>query len=153
ASCWRRSMRSVLAVSEAAEVTATWVGGFEARVETRGHVIAVDEPEEDGGTDAGVMPTELLAASIASCFCLALGFVAGQRGRELPGLEVGVRRVRAGRELRYERFEIEARAGVPDEQLAALMEPARRVCWVSNTLARGVELSYRYTPVDGRTQR
>jgi uncharacterized OsmC-like protein len=140
-------------VSEAAEVTATWLRGFEARVETRGHVIAVDEPVEDGGTNAGVMPTELLAASIASCFCLALAFAAGKRGRELPGLEVGVRRVRAGRELRYERFEVEARAEVPEEELAALMEPARRVCWVSNTLAHGVELSYGYTSVDARTQR
>jgi hypothetical protein len=63
-------------VSDAAEVTATWLRGFEARVQTRGHVIAVDEPLEDGGTDAGVMPTDLLAASIASCFCLALAFTA-----------------------------------------------------------------------------
>lgn len=140
-------------MSDAAEVTATWLRGFEARVETRGHVIAVDEPLEDGGTDAGVMPTDLLAASIASCFCLALAFTAGKRGRELPGLQVAVRRFRAGRELRIERFEIEARAEVPEDELAALMEPARRVCWVSNTLAHGVELSYGYTSVDARTQR
>jgi putative redox protein len=143
----------VPAVPESPEVTATWLGGFQARVETRGHEIAVDEPVEDGGIDAGVMPTELLCASIASCFCLALAFCAGKRGRELPGLAVAVRRVRAGRELRYERFEIEARADVPEEELAALMEPARRVCWVSNTLAHGVELSYRFTSVDARTQR
>ena len=134
-------------------MTATWLGGFHARVDTRGHEIAVDEPVEEGGTDAGVMPTELLCASIASCFCLALAFTAGKRGRELPGLQVAVRRVRAGRELRYERFEIEARAEVPENELAALMEPARRVCWVSNTLAHGVELSYGYTSVDARTQR
>jgi len=140
-------------MSDGLEVTATWLGGFRARVDARGHEIAVDEPVQDGGTDAGVMPTELLGASIASCFCLALAFVARKRGRELPGLEVAVRRIRAGRELRYARFEIEARAEVPDEELAALMEPARRVCWVSNTLAHGVELSYAYTSVDARTQR
>jgi putative redox protein len=140
-------------MSDAAEVTAIWRGGFEALVQTRGHEIAVDEPVQDGGTDAGVMPTELLAASIASCFCLALAFVARKRGRELPGLQVAVRRVRAGRELRYERFDIDARAEVPEHELAALMEPARRVCWVSNTLAHGVELSYAYTSVDARTQR
>ena len=122
-------------------------------METRGHEIAVDEPVSDGGEDQGMMPTDLLAASIASCFCLALAFCAGKRGRELPGLQVAVRRDRAGRELRYERFEIEARAEVPDEELAALIEPARRVCWVSNTLAHGVELSYGYTSVDDRTQR
>jgi len=134
-------------------VTATWLQGFQARVHIRGHEIAVDEPVADGGNDAGVMPTDLLAASIASCFCLALAFAARKRDRELPGLEVVVRRVRAGRELRYERFEIDARAEVPEDELAALMEPARRVCWVSNTLAHGVELSYGYTSVDARTQR
>jgi putative redox protein len=139
-------------VSDEFVVTATWVHGFQARVHTRGHEIAVDEPVAEGGNNAGVMPTDLLAASIASCFCLALAFTAGKRDRELPGLEVVVRRARAGRELRYERFEIEARAEIPEEELAALMEPARRVCWVSNTVAHGVELSYAYTTVDGRTQ-
>ena len=118
-------------------MTATWLRGFEARVETRGHVIAVDEPVEDGGTNAGVMPTELLAASIASCFCLALAFTAGKRGRELPGLEVVVRRVRAGRELRYERFEIEARAEVPEEELAGLMAGAPRVLGLQHALPMG----------------
>ena len=140
-------------MADAPEVTATWVGGFQARVDARGHEIAVDEPVEDGGSDAGAMPTELLCAGLASCFCLAMAFVAGKRGRELPGLRVVVRRVRAGRELRYERFEIETQAEVPEEELAALIEPARRVCWVSNTLAHGVELSYGYTSVDARTQR
>jgi putative redox protein len=146
-------MRSVPAVSEHDTVTATWVKGFQARVHARGHEIAVDEPVNEGGEDSGVMPTELLAASIASCFCLALAFTAGKRGRELPGLQVVVRKVRAGRELRHERFEIDARAEVPEDELAALIEPARRVCWVSNTLAHGVELSYGYTSVDGRTQK
>ena len=140
-------------MSEELVVTATWLRGFQAQVHTRGHEIAVDEPVADGGNDAGVMPTDLLAASIASCFCLALAFAARKRDRELPGLEVVVRRVRAGRELRYERFEIDARAEVAEDELAALMEPARRVCWVSNTLAHGVELSYGYTSVDARTQR
>jgi uncharacterized OsmC-like protein len=140
-------------MAERPEVSATWLGGFRARVDARGHEIAVDEPVEDGGTDTGAMPTELLCAGLASCFCLAMAFVAGKRGRELPGLRVVVRRVRAGRELRYERFEVEAQAEVPEEELARLIEPARRVCWVSNTLAHGVELSYAYTSVDARTQR
>ena len=140
-------------MSDGLEVTATWLRGFEARVQARGHEIAIDEPEHDGGNDAGVMPTELLCASIASCFCLALAFTAAKRGRELPGLRVVVRSTRAGRELRHSRFDVEARAEVPEEELAALIEPARRVCWVSNTLAHGVELSYGYTSVDARTQR
>ncbi len=140
-------------MAEGLEVTATWQGGYHALLDARGHEISVDEPDWAGGGDAGAMPTELLCASIASCYCLALAFAAGKRGRELPGLRVIVRTQRAGKELRYGRFDIEAQAEVPDEQLAALIEPARRLCWVSNTLAHGVELSYRYTAVDGRTRK
>jgi putative redox protein len=129
------------------------MGGYQARVHARGHEIAVDEPESDGGADTGAMPTELLCAALASCFCLALAFAARKRGQELPGLRVIVRAQRAGRELRYAGFDVEAQADVADEQLAALIEPARRLCWVSNTLADDVELSYRYTSVDGRTRK
>jgi uncharacterized OsmC-like protein len=129
------------------------MGGYQSLVQARGHELTIDEPASERGSDQGMMPTEALCASIASCFCLALAHVAGKRGRELPGLRVVVRAQRAGTELRYHRFDIEARANVDGDQLAALIEPARRVCWVSNTLAHGVELSYRYTSVDGRTPR
>ena len=132
-------------MAEQLEVSAAWLGGWRAQVDARGHEIAVDEPESAGGADAGAMPTELLLASIASCYCLALAFVAGKRGRDLPGLRVTVRTKRVGSELRYGRFDVEAQADVPADELAALLEPARRLCWVSNTLAEGVELSYRCT--------
>lgn len=135
------------------EVTATWLGGWRARVAARGHQIEVDEPAQDGGTDAGAMPTELLSAAIASCYCLALAFAAAKRGRELPGLRVVVRRERAGRELRYAAFDVEAQAEVPEAELAKLIEPARRLCWVSNTLAEGAQLRYRHTGVDVRTRK
>ena len=66
--------------------------------------------------DAGLMPTELLCAALASCFCLALGHVARQRDVELPGLRVrGARRARGARAaLRARRRE--ATADVPDER-------------------------------------
>ena len=134
-------------------VTARWRGGYATDVEARQHVLRVDEPAAQGGEDSGPMPTELFCAALASCFCLAVAHVARKRGLELPGLRVVVRAERPGTELRYERFEIEAQAEVPGEELARLIEPARRVCWVSNTLAHGVSLDYRYTSVDGHTPR
>jgi putative redox protein len=135
------------------EVSATWLGGYRSRVEARAHEIEIDEPAASGGQDHGMMPTEIFCAALASCFCLALAHVAGKRGRELPGLTVVVRAQRAGTELRYEGFDIEARAEIPEAELKRLIEPARRVCWVSNTLAHGVDLAYRYTSVDGLTPR
>ena len=128
-------------MAERLEVTATWRGGYHATVEARGHTIEVDEPESAGGGNAGAMPTELLCASLASCFCLALGHVARKRDIELPQLKVTVRAERAGKELRYERLVVIAEADVPD--LERLLERARPFCWVSNTLAGGVELEYR----------
>jgi putative redox protein len=136
-------------MAEFLEVTATWQGGYQSLVNARGHEIPVDEPERAGGANLGMMPTEVFCAAVASCYCLALAHVAAKRSLELPGLNVSVRAERAGRELRYGRLVVRARAEVPDEQLAALIEPARRVCWVSNTLAGDLALDYGYMPATG----
>jgi putative redox protein len=140
-------------VAEGLEVAATWLGGLKARVNARGHELIIDEPESSGGSDTGMMPTEAFCAALASCFCLSLGFAAGKRGQELPGLRVTVRTERVGRELRYGELRVHAEAAVPEHELARLMEHARRLCWVSNTLAHGVELSYSFTSVDDHSRR
>jgi putative redox protein len=136
-------------MAEFLEVTATWQGGYQSLVNARGHEIPVDEPEKAGGANLGMMPTEVFCAAVASCYCLALAHVAAKRSLELPGLNVIVRAERAGRELRYGRLVVRAQADVPDELLAALIEPARRVCWVSNTLAGELALEYGYLPANG----
>jgi putative redox protein len=136
-------------MAEFLEVTAAWQGGYQSLVNARGHEISVDEPETAGGTNAGMMPTEVFCVAVASCYCLALAHVATKRSLDLPGLSVTVRAERAGSELRYGRLVVQARADVPDELLAGLIEPARRVCWVSNTLAGELALEYGYTPANG----
>jgi uncharacterized OsmC-like protein len=130
-------------MAERLEVSAEHRGGYRADVTARHHTVVIDEPEYvDGGTDAGMMPTEALWASMASCFCLALAHVARKRDIELPGLRVRVLAERPGRELRYDPVVIEASADVPDEVLEPLLAPARRVCWVSNTLAADTRYDY-----------
>jgi putative redox protein len=124
------------------QVVATWRGGFAADVVARGHEISVDEPETAGGTDTGMMPTELFCAALASCFCLAVGFAAGKRGEDVPGLTVTVSAERAGSELRYEHLTVLTEAAVDSEKLARLVERARPLCWISNTLASGVAVEY-----------
>ena len=126
----------------ALEVTATFHGGYAATVHARGHELAVDEPAEVGGGDGGMMPTELLISSLASCFALALGHVARKRDRELPNLRVSVAAHRASGELRYEKLTVTAFADVPGDELAALVARARRFCWVSNTFAKPPEITY-----------
>jgi putative redox protein len=130
-------------MAEGLEVTATFRGGFRADVEARGHTVAVDEPAESGGDDQGFMPTELFCGALASCFCLAIGHVARKRSLDVPGLTVTVRSERAGRELRYARLVVECAASLDDDTLDMLIERARPFCWVSNTLAAGVDVEYR----------
>jgi putative redox protein len=121
------------------KVTATFNGNYSATVDVRGHTIAVDEPEPVG-EDSGAMPTELLAAGLASCFALALGHVARREGVELTGLVVDVDAERAGRELRYGRMLVTARA---DVSLDPYMARAQRLCWASNTFAAPPDIEYR----------
>jgi putative redox protein len=135
-------------LADALEVTATWEGGYACTVEARGHRIPVDEPEYAGGADGGMMPTEVFCASLASCFCMAIAHVARRDGLDEPeGLTVDVRAERAGRELRYGRVVVTARAAVPAEEMETLITRARRVCWVSNTLATPPAVEYRSTEV------
>jgi putative redox protein len=126
----------------ALSVVATWKGGFAADVRARSHAVRVDEPETAGGTATGMMPTELFAAALASCFCLAVGFAAGKRDLDVPGLRVTVSGERVEGELRYQDLTVLTEAAVDDELLARLVERARPLCWISNSLATGVNVEY-----------
>jgi putative redox protein len=117
-------------------------GKLAADVSVRGHALLVGEPPELGGDDRGPMPTELLAAALASCMTLAVQFVAGKRDREVPGLAVDVEARRAGREPRYGEITVTVSADLDEDELSGLVERARRFCWVSNTLNRPPAIEY-----------
>ena len=129
----------------ALEVVATWRGGLATDVRAREHTIRVDEPPTSGGGDSGMMPTELFCAALASCFCLAVGFAAGKRDQEVPGLKVTVTAERAGERaaLRAPRRHDRGRARPGGARAAR--RAARPLCWVSNTLASGVSVEYLHT--------
>jgi putative redox protein len=127
-------------------VQATRTGPLSATVTARGHELSVDEPAGVGGDDAGMMPTEVFFAGLASCFCLAVAHVAAKRDIELPGLRVSVDAERVGRELRYGRVRVEVAAACGEHDLDALVKRAKPFCWVSNMLDPDLEVTY--VPVD-----
>jgi putative redox protein len=137
-------------MAERLEVTATWLGGWATDVQARGHEVRVDEPPSAGGDDTGMMPTELFFASLATCFVLAVAYAARKRDIDVAELSVVVRAERAGSELRYDRIAVETFAAMDDARLAGLVERARPLCWVSNTLAAGVAVEYGHTSIDAR---
>jgi putative redox protein len=113
-------------------VTAVWDGGWRCRVSAGGFDLIVDEPEEAGGTGTGPMPTEYLLAAMASCYALALTWSAGKRGISLPDLAVKATGTYEG--PRFSGLKLEVTTSAPAGVVGALIEPALRVCYVSNTI-------------------
>jgi uncharacterized OsmC-like protein len=114
-------------------VVARWEGGWRCRVTAGGFDLVVDERESSGGTGTGPMPTEYLLAAMASCYALALAWAAGKRGIDLPGLAVTATGTYDG--PRFRLFQLNVTSDAPPEAVERLIEPALRVCYVSNTLA------------------
>jgi len=112
-------------------VVARWEGGWRCRVTAGGFDLVVDERESSGGTGTGPMPTEYLLASMASCYALA--WAAGKRGIDLPGLAVTATGTYDGPRFRLLQLNVESDA--PPGVVERLVEPALRVCYVSNTIA------------------
>jgi uncharacterized OsmC-like protein len=79
-----------------------------------------------------------------------VAFAARKREIEVPGLSVVVRAKRADGELRYESLSVDTRAALDDVTLEFLVQRARPLCWVSNTLAGGVAVEYGRTSLDAR---
>jgi putative redox protein len=93
------------------------------------------------------MPTDLLLASLASCYALALAWAARKRGFELPDLEVAATGTYEG--PGFAALVLTVSTSLDVDRLAPLLEPARRVCYVSNTLARTPPITVSVTPSPG----
>src|ERR687886_146780 len=120
-------------------VDARWDGGLRCRGSAGRFELIVDEPESVGGTDQGPQPTELLLASIASCFTLAMAYAAGKRGVELAGLQVRATGTYDG--PRFSAIQLSIQADAPDlDGLRQLVPMAQRLCYVTNTLRRSPTL-------------
>ncbi len=122
------------------KINSSWEGGYRCRVRMRDFELVADEPADQGGTDAGPMPTELLLASLASCFSMALAHVARKRGIELPDLEVHATASYA--RLRLHSIQLEIHSTYPPDEVEALIPAAIRMCYVSNTLNTSPAVEY-----------
>jgi uncharacterized OsmC-like protein len=120
-------------------VRSRWDGELRAVVDAGGFPLIVDEPASVGGTDQGPQPTDLLLASVASCFTIALAYSARKREVELSGLDVEVTGTYDGPRFCHLRIAVHAdQPGGAD--LEALISAAERVCYVTGTLRRSPEI-------------
>jgi putative redox protein len=67
------------------------VSGFQHEIEIDGeHTLTMDEPEGEGGTNAGPRPTRVLAASLAACTAITIEMYADRKEWDVGQLLVEV---------------------------------------------------------------
>lgn len=117
------------------EVNVTHLDQVRFSVRARGHQLISDQPQENGGADAGMTPPEFLLASLGSC--AAFYAVQYLKTRNLPshGVEVKVTAEKLKAPARLGNFVLHVVAPVDlsDEQREGLHR-AVHACLVHNTL-------------------
>jgi putative redox protein len=103
------------------EVTLQHAGGARFVAESRQHSVVVDQPAEDGASDHGMTPAELLLAALGSCIGQYVAQYMSLRALPAEGLMVRVEAERSSRPLRLKDFQVEIIApGLTERQLRAL---------------------------------
>ncbi len=109
-------------------------GSYEHRIEMGKHWITADEPEEDGGTDEGPSPQELLAGSLASCTAITIEMYANRKGWDIGDVAVDVdyEPAQRGSPTKFA-MKVMLPKELPEEQRERLMQIAAK-CPVHRTL-------------------
>lgn len=130
-----------------AHVTARRIAGLAHEIDLDDdRSIVVDEPADDGGTDTGPRPSQLLASSLAGCTAITIELYAQRKGWELDGLEVTVDMSTEGEDApshaspTHFTVEVGLPAGLDDEQRRKLMVIAAK-CPVHKLLEKGAEIT------------
>ncbi|NBM17781.1 OsmC family protein [Streptomyces sp. GC420] len=119
------------------------VAGDAYAVEVRGHRLLVDQPVEIGGDDNAPTPTELFAASLATCVAFYAGRYLARHGVDRTGLRVRTEFTMAtDRPARVSELRVTVcpPPGLPEERHAAFLAVASH-CTVHNTLHHPPEIA------------
>lgn len=91
--------------------------------EARQHRVLVDQPAQDGATDQGMTPAELLLAALGGCVGQYVAQYLSLRGLSSEGLLVRVEAKPSARPLRMKDFAVEVVVpGLSEPQLRALQK-------------------------------
>jgi len=109
-------------------------GSYKHSVAVRGHDVTVDEPEDQGGEDAGPDPQEMLAVSLASCVAITVEMYAKRKGWEIGDVEceVGYEPAQRGSPTKFQLI-LRLPKELPDDQRERLTQIAAK-CPVHRTL-------------------
>ncbi len=107
--------------------------GYAVQVRSRGHAWALDEPVSDGGTDAGPDPVSAFLGALLSCLTISFKAAARRRKVTIERIEGRIHATPQGH-VKDIAITLEVWSSDPEENIRALLEPAKRGCFVSGVL-------------------
>jgi uncharacterized OsmC-like protein len=116
------------------EVAVEHIAGMRFSARTRSHSLITDQPFENGGSDAGMTPSELLLASFGACAGICAAQYLKSQSLSLEGLEIRVRAEKAGEPALIASLRIEVYAPSATGTYEQGLLGAVRGCLVHNTL-------------------
>jgi len=124
------------------EVKVTQLDNVKFAVQTRSHTIVCDQPTDNGGSDAGMTPPELMLASLGTCAQFYAVQYLKTRHLAESGVEVSVTAEKLKAPARIGNFRIHVSCPVPltEEQNEGLMRSVHH-CLVHNTLLSPPEIN------------
>lgn len=117
--------------------------GYQTKLTARQHQYLADDLTDDGGTDLGMRPTELLVGALATCKAMTIRFYARRQGWQLDTAEVHceMQAERAeGKMITKIKSKIELSGDLTDEQRQRLLAVADK-CPVHKILSGEIELA------------
>jgi uncharacterized OsmC-like protein len=132
--------------SRTMEVKVTHLDQVKFAIHSRSHTILCDQPAENGGTDGGMTPPELLLASLGSCAAFYAVQYLRTRGLDDRGVEVSVTAEKLKQPARLGNFRIHVSCPVAltEEQEQGVMRSVHH-CLVHNTLLNPPEIKIELT--------
>lgn len=115
--------------------------GVRFAAECRGHRVTIDQPEDNGGSDQGMTPPELLAASLAGCIGFYVARYCEQAKIDVSGLTVGCDWVTGGEPKMMQRLEVIVRLPNCPENRRKAVERVAASCLIHHTLCGEPEVN------------
>lgn len=124
------------------DITVDYTNGVEFGVHARQHSLVCDQPTENGGSDRGMTPPELLLASLGTCVAYYAAEYLRTRGLDRSGLKVQVTAEKLLKPARLSNFQISVTAaGCEDERHRDGILRAAKNCLIHNTLLHSPEIT------------
>jgi putative redox protein len=108
-------------------------------MQTRHHWLAADEPESNGGKDAGPRPYELLLSALGACTSITLRMYAERKGWDVGAISIALDLFKDGEVDRIERT-VSFEKPITEEQRARFLEIAGKTP-VTKTVMHGATIT------------